>query len=131
MSPAEVLIVFHCKTGAAESLALAAAVGAVQARAMIRLRRVPDVDSGDSDEALTRMRKEYVAPAEADVIRANALIFVAHANFSEDAEWKEHFGLLVRLKHEGKLTGKFAAVLGETREAGDALTQTIGRFGLT
>ena len=72
MSPTEVLITFYCRTGDTELLALAAAVGAVQARANIRLRRLPDSIpvTPDSNNALTRMCKEYVPPTEADVLRA-------------------------------------------------------------
>src|SRR3989442_5933030 len=102
MSPVEVLIIFHSRCGSTEKLALAAAVGAVQARANIRFRRLPDIgdidglaDSPECRKALDRMRKEYVAPNEADVLRADALIFVAPAAFrSVSAEWTEHLDLI-------------------------------------
>ena len=42
MSPINVLVIFSCRSGSTEKLALAAAVGAVQARANIRLRLLPD-----------------------------------------------------------------------------------------
>jgi hypothetical protein len=76
MPPINVLVIFYSRTGSTEKLALAAAVGAVQARANIRLRRVPDSgeDSPDCYEALTRMRKEYVPPTQADVVWADAVI---------------------------------------------------------
>jgi hypothetical protein len=57
-----VLIIFSSSTGATEALALAAAVGAVQARANIRLRRLPDQSAGNGED-LIRMRREYVPPA--------------------------------------------------------------------
>ena len=71
-----VLVIFYSCRGATEKLALAAAVGAVQARANIRLRRLTD-DGGQSaecEEALARMRREYVPPAQADVVWADAVI---------------------------------------------------------
>src|SRR5262245_48689833 len=76
MSPVNVLVIFYSRSGATEKLALAAAVGAVQARASIRLRRLPDPDESvsSSEEALVRMRKEYVPPAEPDVKWADAII---------------------------------------------------------
>jgi len=76
MSPINVLVIFYSRSGATETLALAAAVGAVQARASIRLRRLPDPDEAvsSSEEALVRMRKEYVPPAESDVKWADAII---------------------------------------------------------
>ena len=89
MSQAKVLITFYSRGGSTEKLALAAAVGAVQARASIRLRRLPDAmpaktieESPECKETLERMYKEYVAPAEADVLWANALILAASARRS-------------------------------------------------
>jgi hypothetical protein len=132
MAQTEVLISFHCCTGAAESIALAAAVGAVQARAMIRLRRLPDVDSHPNDETFARMLKEYVAPTEADVVRADVLIYVPPAGFTPASiEWRDHFELLGRLQSQGKLSGKHAAVLGEIDHSRDAFTQTLQQIGLT
>ena len=54
-------------------LALAAAIGAVQARANIRMRRLPD-NSAESNETLSRMRREYVPPTPADALWADAVI---------------------------------------------------------
>ncbi|HEY2382445.1 MAG TPA: hypothetical protein VGK48_14810 [Terriglobia bacterium] len=67
-----VLIIFSSSSGTTEKLALAAAVGAVQARANIRMRRLPD-NSPESDETLARMRREYVAPTPADTLWADAV----------------------------------------------------------
>ena len=55
---------------------MAAAVGAVQARANIRMRRLPDSgeDIPECKEALARMRREYVPPTQADVLWADAVI---------------------------------------------------------
>lgn len=70
------VVVFYSRFGSTEQLALAAAVGAVQGRANIRLRRLPDT----ADEAMMwmenreRMNREYVAPREADVEWADAIV---------------------------------------------------------
>jgi hypothetical protein len=71
-----VLVVFYSCCGNTERLALAAAVGAVQARASIRLRRLTDSGENISECAgtLARMRKEYVPPKQADLIWADAVI---------------------------------------------------------
>ena len=68
-----VLVIFESCSGTTEKLALAAAVGAVQARANIRMRRMPD-NSPESGETLSRMRREYVAPTPADTAWADAVI---------------------------------------------------------
>jgi multimeric flavodoxin WrbA len=76
MSPVHVLVIFDSCCGYTEKLALAAAVGAVQARASIRMRRLTDSceQRPECQEALARMRKEYVPPAAADVAWADAVI---------------------------------------------------------
>src|SRR5687767_8740543 len=78
MSQPVVLIVFYSRCGSTEKLALAAAVGAVQGRALIRLRRMPDANAAktleqfsDCAETLLRMRREYIAPTEADLLGAD------------------------------------------------------------
>jgi hypothetical protein len=68
-----VLVIFSSCTGDTEKLALAAAVGAVQGRANIRLRRLPDQSSGNGEDLL-RMRREYVPPAARDTAWADAVI---------------------------------------------------------
>jgi NAD(P)H dehydrogenase (quinone) len=116
----KVLLTFYSRGGSTEKLALAAAVGAVQARASIRLRRLPDVipaktieEFPECKETLERMYKEYVAPAETDVLWADALILAAPPHFSpSSAEWTVYMELLARLRSEGKLNGKVGATLG-------------------
>jgi hypothetical protein len=68
-----VLVIFSSCTGDTEKLALAAAVGAVQGRANIRLRRLPDESSGNGEDLL-RMRREYVPPTARDTAWADAVI---------------------------------------------------------
>ena len=76
MTPVKVLVIFASQSGRTEKLALAAAVGAVQARASIRLRRLLDnsPEPETLNENLSRMQREYVPPAAADAIWADAVI---------------------------------------------------------
>jgi len=76
VAPVNVLVIFYSCCGQTEKLALAAAVGAVQARGSIRLRRLTDADEDITEckESLSRMRREYVPPTAADVIWADAVI---------------------------------------------------------
>lgn len=76
VSPVNVLVIFYSCCGKTEKLALAAAVGAVQARANIRMRRLTDAgeEVPECKDALARMRKEYVPPAPQDVVWADAVI---------------------------------------------------------
>jgi len=138
MSQAKVLITFYSRGGSTEKLALAAAVGAVQARASIRLRRLPDLmpaktieEFPECKEALERMYKEYVAPGESDVLWADALILAVPAHFSpSSAEWMGYLELLGRLQSEGKLQGKAGSALG-TESAAILCSRVILQLGLT
>jgi hypothetical protein len=111
-----VLIVFFSCDGARERLALACAVGAVQARGSIRLRRLPDADGASQAPAngsvLERMRREYVAPTEDDIAWADALVFCGSAG--PGGTWTALLDVLRRLAADGSLDGKVAVVLGES-----------------
>ena len=92
MTPVIVLVTFYSRCGTTETLASAAAVGAVQVRANIRLRRVPDTSAEKTltefpncRESLVRMHKEYVAPTEADVLGADAIVLVPPAGFDSSS----------------------------------------------
>lgn len=81
MQDVNVLVIFHSRTGRTEKLALASAVGAVQARANIRLRWTREtVDDRtiasvpEWKENRERMDKEYIAPREIDIEWADAVI---------------------------------------------------------
>jgi multimeric flavodoxin WrbA len=132
----EVLITFYSRCGSTEKLALAAAVGAVQARAQIRFRRLPDIgepnlmaDSPECRKVHERLRKEYVAPSEADVLRADAIVFVAPMDFrSVSPEWTEHLDLIEELRSAGKLHGKVAAAI-QNDAAQDELARMMLRLG--
>jgi multimeric flavodoxin WrbA len=113
MSQPIVLITFYCQSGETEQLALAAAVGAVQGRALIRLRRLPDMGMVSDNDTLLRMRKEYVPPAEKDILAADALIVVAPPDYSASSlQWKPYLELLRRLADAGSLARKHAATIG-------------------
>jgi NAD(P)H dehydrogenase (quinone) len=118
-NPSRVLVVFYSHCGGTEKLALAAAVGAVQARANIRLRRLPDVaESTECKEETARMRREYVTPAEADLLWADAIIFLLPPDLDPSTgECAAYFDLLRRLNVEGKLDGKIGATQSPVRLA--------------
>src|SRR5262249_703274 len=114
----EVLITFYSRCGTTEQLALPAAVAPVQGRPTIRFRRLVDIKNveasgdGECQKNLERMRKEYVPPKEADVLRADAIIFVAPVDFQAvSPEWTEHLDLIEELRSAGKLEGKVAAAI--------------------
>ena len=133
-----VVVTFSSRCGATEALALAAAVGAVQGRALIRLRRLPDdgapareQDSPGCQETLARMRKEYVAPTEADLTGNHALILAPPAGSTTDSrEWAAFVSLLTRLGADGKLAGIVGAVVDtgseETRRSFSTLLAAAG-----
>ena len=124
-----VLVTFYCRDGATETLAHAAAVGAVQARALIRLRRLPDVGT-ETNAAVRQMQKEYVAPREADVVAVDALVLVSPDDLDATAaEWAPYLDLLNRLGADGKLAGKVAAVIA-TGAAAQAFADVLRRAGL-
>ena len=133
MASTVVVIVFHSPSGATETLAMSAAVGAVQGRALIRLRRVADVDPEriaaerpDCGEPLARRQKEYVAPTESDVLGADALVIVPPPGAAPtSAEWQPFVTLVERLGAGGKLAGKVGAIV----HTGDA--QTVLAFSMT
>ena len=110
-TPNHVLVVFYSRRGSTEKLALASAVGAVQSRANIRLRRLPDgAELAESNEETVRMRKEYVTPAEADVLWADAIVFLLPEDLGPSSEeCAAYVELLRRLNAEGKLEGKLGA----------------------
>jgi NAD(P)H dehydrogenase (quinone) len=112
MSGVNVLVVFYSRYGNAEKLALAAGVGAIQARANIRLRRLDDLASPETIQAdaawqenLKRMKKDYIAPREIDEQWADVLILSAPPDC---------LGEMERYLSPPKevLKGKLAAVIG-------------------
>jgi NAD(P)H dehydrogenase (quinone) len=93
MSDVNVLVVFYSRYGTAERMALAAGVGAIQARANIRLRRVADqADAKTIDatpawrENLDRMNRDYVAPRPADPQWADVIVLATPADSCAEIE---------------------------------------------
>ena len=136
MSQVTVVVTFYSRGGVTEAMAHAAAVGSVQERALIRLRRAADVDPQttiarfpEAKDTLTQMHKEYVALREADVLAASGLIFTSPADVDASApEWAPVLELLARLHSEGKLAGKVAGVVAHGASA--SLSAALGRLGL-
>lgn len=137
--PITVFIIFYSRCGLAEKLALAAAVGAVQARASIRLRRLPDVNAvmtiQDTEECranFERMRKEYVAPLEKDLLNADAFVFAARDTFeATDPEWGNLLNMLATLCSDGLLTNKPAVVVAASDTAVSELSRAVAQTGVT
>ena len=104
-SPSRVLVVFYSRCGSTEKLALAAAVRAVQTHAGIRRGRLPDVmESSKCKEETARMKKEYVAPAEADILWAESISFHLPSGMDRSAPECASFRSLVEsLNAEEKL----------------------------
>ncbi len=81
MPEVNVMVVFYSRYGKTEQLALAAGVGAVQAHANIRLRRLKDLAEPEAiardarwTENLERMNRDYIAPREIDVEWADVVL---------------------------------------------------------
>ena len=140
-----VLVTFWSRTGLTERLALAAALGAVQAKANIRLRwlREPGLHQ-DADsvpgwrENRARMEKEYVAPREADLVWADATFIAIPANLSIAApELRPYLELMASLHQRGKLGCKVGAAFlsaappaGQTDSLLAALCASLAQFHL-
>jgi hypothetical protein len=112
-----VLVVFYSRYGNAEKLALAAGVGAIQAKANIRLRRVADLADRmtiDADQEwklnLDRMNMDYVVPRPADPVWADVIVLATPARSSIEME-----GYVASLPSIGSMAGKIAAPLAPDR----------------
>jgi hypothetical protein len=109
-SSVNVLVVFYSCSGVTEKLALAAAVGAVQARGSIRMRRLTDSgeDIPECRDSLARMRREYVPPTPADVTWADAVVVGMKETIAgvvkttgEATEWGRRITMETRAFKEG------------------------------
>jgi NAD(P)H dehydrogenase (quinone) len=125
MSTVNVLVVFYSRRGETEKLALAAGVGAIQARANIRLRRLPDLADPETiqqdpawSQNLERMKKDYIAPREVDGQWANVLLLAAPSDRAAEME---------RYLESARpiLQGKIAAVIGGFADAAAQAGLTI------
>jgi hypothetical protein len=80
-TPVNTVVVFYSRYGTTEQLALAAGVGAIQAHANIRVRRLKDLAEPETIardpqwvENLERMNRDYIAPREIDVDWAEVML---------------------------------------------------------
>ena len=102
MQDMNVLVVFCSRTGRTEKLALAAAVGAVLARANIRLRWLREAADDRAIESLPgwkenreRMEREYIAPRAVDAEWADAIMIGARCGAGgASPELKDYLGTL-------------------------------------
>jgi hypothetical protein len=137
MQEINVLVTFCSRTGVTERIALAAALGAVQARAKIRLRWLrEDADDQAVDavpgwrENRVRMAKEYIAPREIDVLWADAMVLAVSArDVISSPELKPHLASLAELQSGGKLNGKLMTVLPKD-SALASMYATLAEFDL-
>jgi len=113
MADVNVLVVFYSRYGKAEKLALAAGLGAIQANANIRLRRVADVADRktiDADTAwkthLDRMNMDYVVPRPADPTWADVIILATPSDSCAEVE-----AYVASLRALGSMAGKLAVPL--------------------
>ena len=93
MTPVNVVVVFYSRYGKTEKLALAAGLGAVQARASIRLRRLKDLADAQTigrdscwKENLERMLLDYVAPREVDAEWADVILVASCPDSPDETE---------------------------------------------
>jgi NAD(P)H dehydrogenase (quinone) len=107
------LVVFYSRYGTTEKLALAAGLGAIQADANIRLRRVADHAEAAAIAAdaswkqnLDRMNRDYVVPRPADPVWADVIILATPAESSSEVE-----SYVSSLPSMGSMRGKVAAPL--------------------
>jgi len=134
MAQPAIVVVFTSRCGATETIAHAAAVGTVNARALPRLRWLAHDGlsiPAECDATWRRMQKEYVAPTEPDIGSSQGLIVVPSAGMtSSSAEWQPFIAVLDRLAGAGQLAGKVAAVIdtgdSQTAESFSSLLATYG-----
>ena len=93
LAPVNVMVVFYSRYGETERLALAAGLGAVQARANIRLRRLKDLANAETierdprwTENLQRMLADYIPPREIDAGWADVILVASSPNSPAETE---------------------------------------------
>ena len=136
--PVTVVVAFYSRCGTTETRALTAAVGSVNARALIRMRRMPDLTDAapvgaDCAAETARMLKEYVPPTEGDIAGAEALIVAVPPGFgAETPVWTPLTQILSALASQNKLQGKVAAVVrGGDETANAAFAAALRNLGFT
>jgi|ERR1019366_572479 hypothetical protein len=129
MQDVNVVVLFHSRGEWIERLALAAAVGAVQGRANIRLRCL----AGNAGEAAadTKVDTEYVVPRDSDVEWADAIMTGTLPGADGSADGLERYFDSLSASHgRGKLAGKIGALFTEGSGAA-SLQSAMQRAGLT
>ena len=145
--PAEnILVTFWSRTGKTEKLALGAALGAVQAKARIRLRWLREgVEDRELDSIpewrvnRERMGKEYIEPREDDFAWADGMVIAIPARLNPaTTELKKYLHALASARTNGKLRSKAAVVIvsGSTpcdgdHSAADFLSTALSELCLT
>jgi hypothetical protein len=93
LAPVNVMVVFYSRYGETERLALATGLGAVQARANLRLRRLKDLADAAAierdprwNENLQRMLADYIAPREVDANWADVILMASSPNSPAETE---------------------------------------------
>lgn len=117
-----ILVIFSCESGEVEQLALAAAVGAVQARASIRLRRMVD-PAGLPTFATERMDQDYVAPRPADTAWADGFVLALADQYLPQLQ---AFGGLAGKPAVSLIAGSVKAVLKEIEFLSDHERAQVG-----
>jgi multimeric flavodoxin WrbA len=140
MKDINTLVTFSSRTGETEKLALAAALGAVQARGYVRLRWLREnVDDLTVDsiprwkENRDRMTKEYIGPREVDFLWADVLMLAMPARDGvASPELKTYLDGLKILQSAGKLHGKagtaFTAESNGTEQSDNVLVSLCSVF---
>ncbi len=122
MAQPAVVVVFTSRCGTTETIAHAAAVGTVNARALPRLRWLTHdgvLVPPECAATFRRLQKEYVPPTEPDIAGSQALIIVPSAGMTPSSdEWQPFIALLDRMAQAQALAGKVGAVI----DAGDSHT---------
>jgi NAD(P)H dehydrogenase (quinone) len=130
MSEVNVLVVFYSRRGDTERLATAAGVGAIQARANIRLRRLKDLAAA-ADIArdpvwtaeLERMNMDYIAPREIDAQWADVIVVASPAD--AQAEMTQYLESLKALGGKRVVTIRDAAsALAQGKAAAEEVRKT-------
>lgn len=129
MPAPRVVVVFASRHGGTERLAMNAAVGAVEMRGEIRLRRLPD-SSAELRPDAAWLAKEYVAPRDADAAWADAIIFLAPSWLSpQSPDLHRWFASLAAVRASGRWRLRTAAVVSRS-PARTAIEQRFTALGL-
>ena len=116
------VVIFYSRHGQTESLALAAGVGAIQARASVRFRKVLEVADSQTIES------EYIAPRQIDLEWADVLVLAIPSDAPD--EMNRYLGSLKDLS--GKIAAPFTSrsiMHGEKDPALLALYAAAARVG--